>query len=77
LEVLKGARFVLLGVEWCNFHVVFAVSVVLRILSVAVVTAMKEPKSKPADEVFTEVIGPALLRRLILPVDIFWRYWNR
>jgi MFS family permease len=74
LQCLRDQTWRFLGEEWNHFHAVFAVGVALRLLAIPVATIIKEPKSQPADKVITEIVGPAVLRRLVLPVEYLWPF---
>ena len=76
LEVIGDRSWHFWGTDWNRFHVVFAISALLRILSVFLAVRIREPKSLPSEEVLTEIIGPAIYRRLSIPVDFVWRFFD-
>ncbi len=76
LEMVGGRTWTFFGTEWNRFHVVFAISAILRMLAVFAAVRIREPRSRPAEEVLTEIVGPAIYRRLSIPLDFVWRFFE-
>jgi MFS family permease len=62
-----------LGVEWTNFHIIFAISILLRWGAIPVALAIQEPKAEEPGEVLFETIMPAVIRWMSFPMGIFTR----
>jgi MFS family permease len=57
-----------------GFHVLFAVSIMLRFVAMALVTRIQEPHVKPTMHVVTTLIGVTPMRVLRYPVGLYRRY---
>lgn len=59
------------GMTAVNFHLLFAVSLVLRLLSAVLARRISEPESFDTVQVFTELVGVTPLRMLRFPVGLY------
>jgi len=71
LRSIADFHLVWLDREWCNFHVLFAMDIIMRIGCAFLVYHVKEPESTEHDEVLTEVRGFWPMRYLLFPVGFY------
>lgn len=71
LEALDGWRFDAWGLRMDNFHLLFAVSVLLRLACVPLVRRVKEPAGRGATRVMMELVGATPLRFMRFPVGLY------
>lgn len=68
LEHWKGQTWDFLGATWGNFHLLFAIGILVRWLAIPAALAIHEPQSKAPTQVLFENVGPAMLRWLRYPL---------
>jgi len=66
-----------LGLDWTNFHVIFAISILLRWGAILVALRIREPKSEGPGEVLFDTIVPAVVRLMSFPMGLFTREEER
>jgi MFS family permease len=71
LERLSGISVVLLGKTWTNYHLLFLVSFLVRVISVILVHRVREPKSSSPTHVLNDFMGVWPLRLLRFPVGMY------
>jgi MFS family permease len=71
LALTGGWQFTIAGAEYNNFHVLFAVSIVMRLLTTIVALRIDEPQSRGTYEVVTLLIGATPFRMLRFPVGLY------
>lgn len=59
------------GMTLCGFHVVFAVSMVLRVIAAFLAPGLREPSSQGVRIVVTELIGVTPIRILRFPLGLY------
>lgn len=73
LRHTEGLTLTMLGRTWTNYHLLFLVSFVLRVLCVPLAATVREPDSAPAAKVLTYMMGIWPLRILTFPVGLYRR----
>jgi hypothetical protein len=66
-----------LGMDWTNFHVIVAISILLRWGAILVALRIREPKSEGPGEVLFDTIVPAVVRLMSFPMGLFTREEER
>lgn len=61
----------LAGINWSGFHVLFAVSLVLRIASILLVIRIKEPSARCTHYVVARLVGTTPMRMFRFPLGLF------
>lgn len=77
LTTMSGWSASLWGHGFNGYHVLFAVSIVLRIVSLALVTRIQEPAGSSARSVAYSLIGVGPLRVLRYPVGLYQNWTNQ
>ena len=73
LRATEETSYHLAGHEWSNYHLLFMVSFVLRVLCIPLSFAVREPASKPPAEVLSYIMGQWPYRVLLFPVGLYRR----
>jgi MFS family permease len=60
-----------MGREWCNYHLIFAISAVLRFCCTFLAYRIREPESSGHDEVLSEIQRLWPMRYLLFPVGFY------
>jgi predicted MFS family arabinose efflux permease len=61
------------GLTWTHFHVVFAISIVLRWIAIGFAWRIREPKAEEPGDLLIETIVPTLVHWFTLPLGFFSR----
>jgi hypothetical protein len=75
LSALDGWRLDLNGYDFTGFHLMFVISIVLRLLSLLLVARIQEPHVYETMQVVTQLVGVTPLRLLRYPVGLY-REWS-
>jgi len=73
VSYLKETPVDWMGITWTPFHVVFAISIVLRWIAILVAWHIREPKAEGPGELLVETIVPSLVHWFTLPLGFFSR----
>jgi MFS family permease len=71
LSWIGDQTWYLAGMTLCGFHVVFAVSMVLRVIAALLAPGLREPSSQGVRVVVTELIGVTPIRILRFPLGLY------
>jgi predicted MFS family arabinose efflux permease len=74
LEGFAAHSWHFFGRDWNNFHLVFAISILLRWGSILAARCIREPRSEEPADVLIETIYPAVCRWLSLPEGFYARF---
>jgi MFS family permease len=75
LSSLNGWRVDLNGYDFTGFHLMFVISIALRLLSLLLVARIQEPHVYETMQVVTQLVGVTPLRLLRYPVGLY-REWS-
>jgi hypothetical protein len=74
LRNLEGWSFDAFGRSWGRYHVIFASSLLMRLVAIPLARRIREPESSHSMVVLSEVLGKAPARFLRLPIDLYRRW---
>jgi MFS family permease len=71
LSLLDGQTLTIAGRELNGFHLLFAVSLLLRLMAVWFARRVKEPEGRPTAHVLVQLIGATPLRFMRFPIGLY------
>ncbi len=71
LTQIADYRWTFLGGEWGHYHVMFAISAVLRWLALIGVRSVREPNARATTEIFSELAGAFPWRAIAFPTGLY------
>ena len=74
LDWTEGLSVEWLGREWTNYHLIFLMSLVLRLACIPLAVAIREPKSARTGTVLNYMRGRWPMRMMVFPVGLYRRY---